>query len=225
MSALGQSFHAIIVGVEDFGLFCRLSELPVDGLIHVSSLSDDYYYLEPGTHTLVGRRSGRRHRLGDRELVRIAHVDVDRRVLDLALADSTLLESAAPRHLADDRQPAAPAFTERPRGRKPSERKAATIRKDRRAKHSERSEKIREEPERRSASRSGKKEQALDDTSIHDAAHASGAAACARRIDSADGSSSNSVSLPSRSSSTTMNHLEQHPQVASNCIGSPRSGW
>jgi ribonuclease R len=82
---LGQEFHAIIVGVEDFGLFCRLSELPVEGLIHVSSLADDYYYLESGTHTLVGRRSGRRHRLGDRELVRIAHVDIDRRVLDLVL--------------------------------------------------------------------------------------------------------------------------------------------
>jgi ribonuclease R len=85
---IGQTFHAIIVGVEDFGLFCRLAELPVDGLIHVSSLSDDFYYLEPGTHTLVGRRSGRRHRLGDRELVRVVHVDVDRRVLDLTLADS-----------------------------------------------------------------------------------------------------------------------------------------
>ncbi len=69
---IGQVFHAVITGVEDFGLFCRLVELPVDGLIHVTSLADDYYYLEPGTHTLVGRRSGRRHRLGDREQVRIA---------------------------------------------------------------------------------------------------------------------------------------------------------
>lgn len=85
---VGHPFHAVIVGVEEFGLFCRLLELPVDGLIHVSSLNDDYYYLEEGTHTLVGRRSGRRHRLGDRELVRIAHVDVDRRVLDLVLAES-----------------------------------------------------------------------------------------------------------------------------------------
>jgi ribonuclease R len=85
---VGKTFHAIIVGVEDFGLFCRLCELPVEGLIHVTSLSDDYYYLEPETHTLVGRRSGRRHRLGDRELVRIAHIDIDRRQLDLAFADS-----------------------------------------------------------------------------------------------------------------------------------------
>ncbi len=84
----GKAFHAIIVKVEDFGLFCRLSELPVEGLIHVTSLTDDYYYLEAGTHTLVGRRSGRRHRLGDRVVVRIAHVDVDRRELDLFLADS-----------------------------------------------------------------------------------------------------------------------------------------
>ena len=85
---VGKAFHAIIVGVEDFGLFCRLSELPVEGLIHVTSLADDYYYLEAGTHTLIGRRSGRRHRLGDREIVRIAHVDVDRRELDFVLADS-----------------------------------------------------------------------------------------------------------------------------------------
>jgi len=85
---VGKTFHAIIVGVEDFGLFCRLCELPVEGLIHVASLADDYYYLEPETHTLIGRRSGRRHRLGDRELVRIAHVDVDRRQLDLILANS-----------------------------------------------------------------------------------------------------------------------------------------
>jgi ribonuclease R len=84
---VGKTFHAIIVGVEDYGLFCRLRELPVEGLIHVTSLSDDYYYLESETHTLIGRRSGCRHRLGDRVIVRIAHVDPDRRQLDLIFAD------------------------------------------------------------------------------------------------------------------------------------------
>ncbi len=93
---IGDEFHAVIVNVQDFGLFCRLVELPVEGLIHVTSLADDYYYLEAGTHTLVGRRSGRRHRLGDREVVRIAHVDVDRRVLDLVLADSPLARGPGP---------------------------------------------------------------------------------------------------------------------------------
>jgi ribonuclease R len=87
---IGKVFHAIVVGVEDFGIFCRLVELPVEGLVHVTSLIDDYYYLEAGTHTLVGRASGGRHRLGDRIEVRIAHVDVDRRELDLVLADMPL---------------------------------------------------------------------------------------------------------------------------------------
>lgn len=57
---VGRKYHAILVGVEDFGLFARLLELPVEGLIHVTDLQDDYYYLEHETHTLVGRSSGRK---------------------------------------------------------------------------------------------------------------------------------------------------------------------
>ena len=86
-SKVGQSFHAVLVGVEDFGLFCRLSELPAEGLVHVTSLGDDYFYLEPEAHTLIGRRSGRRYRLGDRVEVTIVRVDVDRRALDLVLSE------------------------------------------------------------------------------------------------------------------------------------------
>jgi ribonuclease R len=84
---VGETFPAVVVGVEDFGFFCRLLALPAEGLIHVTSLADDYYYLEEGTHTLVGRRSGKRYRLGDRLQVRVAHVDVDRRDLGLVLAE------------------------------------------------------------------------------------------------------------------------------------------
>ncbi len=87
-SKIGESFHALIVGVENFGLFCRLVELPAEGLVHVSSLGDDFYYLEAGTHTLIGRRSGRRFRLGDRIEVKIVRVDVDRRELDLIFPES-----------------------------------------------------------------------------------------------------------------------------------------
>lgn len=83
---IGAVFHAVIIGVEDFGFFCQLVELPVEGLIHVTSLADDYYYLEPELHTLTGRRSGRQYRLGDRVQARVSRVDVDRRELDLQLA-------------------------------------------------------------------------------------------------------------------------------------------
>jgi ribonuclease R len=110
-SRIGESFHAVIIGVEDFGLFAELVELPIDGLVHVTSLADDFYYLEAETHTLIGRRSGRRFRLGDRIEVRVAHVDVDRRELDLVLSNES-----APEHPRRPARPArAPLRTSRPR--------------------------------------------------------------------------------------------------------------
>ena len=77
----------MIVGVEDFGFFCRLVEFPAEGLVHITALADDYYYLEGETHTLIGRRAGKRYRLGDRVEVTVARVDIDRRELDLTLGD------------------------------------------------------------------------------------------------------------------------------------------
>ncbi|WP_165228441.1 ribonuclease R [Aquisphaera insulae] len=102
---IGTAYHAIVVGVEDFGLFCRLVEFPVEGLVHVTSLADDYYYLEGETHTLIGRAAGRRHRLGDRLRVVVSHVDVDRRVLDLVLEDSRPLPAGESPRRAGERRP------------------------------------------------------------------------------------------------------------------------
>ncbi len=92
---VGEVFHAVIIAVEDFGVFCRLVELPAEGLVHVTSLANDYYYLESETHTLIGRRSGRRHRLGDKVEVKIVRVDVDRRELDLIFAQDAPEPTAA----------------------------------------------------------------------------------------------------------------------------------
>ena len=84
---VGEAFHALIIGVEDYGLFAQLVELPIEGLVHVRTLGDDFYTKEAETHSLIGRRSGRRFRLGDRMEVRVARVDVDRRELDLVPID------------------------------------------------------------------------------------------------------------------------------------------
>ena len=100
----------MIVAVEDFGFFCRLVEIPAEGLVHITALGDDHYYLEAGTHTLIGRRGGKRYRLGDRIEVTVARVDVDRRELDLTL-DTPPLEELAER----PRAPRPPR--ERPAGR------------------------------------------------------------------------------------------------------------
>lgn len=80
---VGMELDAIITGVAEFGLFAQGIELPAEGLVHVSSLTDDYYRFERNSHSLVGYREGNCFRLGDRIRVVIARVDVDRRELDL----------------------------------------------------------------------------------------------------------------------------------------------
>jgi len=83
---IGQQFDAVVTGVQDFGLFAQAFEVPAEGLIHISSLSDDYYEFDSQIHSLVGRRGGKQYRLGDRVRVEVAHVDIDRRELDYRLA-------------------------------------------------------------------------------------------------------------------------------------------
>jgi ribonuclease R len=58
----------------------------VDGMVHVSTLTDDFYRFDSASFALEGRRTGRTYRLGDTVTVRVARVDVDRRQLDFQVA-------------------------------------------------------------------------------------------------------------------------------------------
>ncbi len=84
-SRVGTQFEAVVTGVEQFGLFAMGTGLPAEGLIHIDTMQDDYYDFDSDTHTLMGRRTGKRYRLGDILLVEVAHVDVDARELDFRL--------------------------------------------------------------------------------------------------------------------------------------------
>jgi ribonuclease R len=79
---IGADLEAIITGVADYGFFAQAETMPVEGLVHVSTLTDDYYYFEEASHSLIGRRSHRRFRLGDKVQVRVVRVDLQRRQLD-----------------------------------------------------------------------------------------------------------------------------------------------
>lgn len=79
---IGLEMEVIITGVADYGFFGQAEKLPVEGLVHVSTLSDDYYYYEEATHSLTGRRSGRHYQLGQRVQVQVVRVDLQRRQLD-----------------------------------------------------------------------------------------------------------------------------------------------
>ena len=106
--------NAVITGVEDFGLFVQGVELPADGLVHISSLQDDYYRYDATSHSLVGHREGHRYRLGDLVNVEVMRVDVDRRELDFRIVPAS--GEAVP--LAPRRE--RPATSRRPRGALPA---------------------------------------------------------------------------------------------------------
>ncbi|MBY0231771.1 MAG: VacB/RNase II family 3'-5' exoribonuclease, partial [Gemmataceae bacterium] len=82
---LGQEMDAIITGVSDYGFFAQGELLPVEGLVHVSTLPDDFYHYDEDTHSLEGRRTRRTFQLGQRVRVAVARVDVGRRQLDFRL--------------------------------------------------------------------------------------------------------------------------------------------
>jgi ribonuclease R len=84
---LGDEFDGVITGVTNFGVFVQIGELLVDGLVHVTSLTNDYYHHDPGTQSLVGERTGRSYRLGDAMRVQVSRVDLDTRRIDFRPAD------------------------------------------------------------------------------------------------------------------------------------------
>ena len=79
---LGDEFDGVITGVTNFGLFVQVTDLLVDGLVHVTSLSNDYYHYESGTQSLVGERTRRAYRLGEKMRVQVNRVDMDTRRID-----------------------------------------------------------------------------------------------------------------------------------------------
>ena len=83
---LGLELEVVITGVADYGFFASAEKLPVDGLVHISTLTDDYYYFDEPSHSLIGRRSKRRYRLGDKVKVTVVRVDVQRRQLDFRVS-------------------------------------------------------------------------------------------------------------------------------------------
>jgi ribonuclease R len=79
---IGEEFDVLVSSVVPFGLFVRLHDLQIDGLVHVTALPEDYYHREAGGSMLVGEHSGNRYRVTDRLRVRLVNVDVAERKID-----------------------------------------------------------------------------------------------------------------------------------------------
>jgi ribonuclease R len=84
---VGGEYDGVITGVMHFGLFVMLNDLYVEGLVHVTSLGNDYYHSEHGGLRLTGERTGHSFGLGDTVRVRVSRVDVEEARVDLQLAE------------------------------------------------------------------------------------------------------------------------------------------
>ncbi len=81
-----QIFSATVVDVRNYGLMVELPDALLTGLVHISSLTDDFYVFEPARHQLIGRRLRKRFNVGDKLSVFVARVDVFKRQVDFAIA-------------------------------------------------------------------------------------------------------------------------------------------
>jgi ribonuclease R len=84
---VGEEFTGVITSVTAFGMFVQLQNIYVEGLVHVSSLQNDYYHHDAIKHRLVGERTGKAYRLADEVKVKVMRVSLDDRKIDFELVE------------------------------------------------------------------------------------------------------------------------------------------
>ncbi|HKS31921.1 MAG TPA: ribonuclease R [Chthoniobacterales bacterium] len=92
-----QIFDAVVIDVRNYGLLVELPEILLTGLVHVSTLADDFYVFSPSQRRFVGRQHRRRFAVGDTLRVHVARVDQFKRQIDFAIADLRPTPNRAPR--------------------------------------------------------------------------------------------------------------------------------
>jgi ribonuclease R len=88
---VGDILEGVITGVAKFGFFVELTDIYVEGLVHVSTLGGDYYQYDQGSQCLVGERTRQVYGLGDAVSVQISRVNVDERKIDFELTSHSPL--------------------------------------------------------------------------------------------------------------------------------------
>jgi ribonuclease R len=94
---IGDTFSGVVSAVTSFGLFIELDDIHVEGLVHISSLPQDYYDFDPVRQGLQGRRSGQWFQLGQVVSATIMAVNLEERKIDLQLSNSEPVEAGRPK--------------------------------------------------------------------------------------------------------------------------------
>ena len=82
---IGNSYNGIIITVQSYGFFVEIEELNVEGLVHVSTLNNDWYEYRSKQNLLIGRKSKKSYKIGDRIEIKVIKVDILKYQIDLEL--------------------------------------------------------------------------------------------------------------------------------------------
>ena len=102
---VGNEYDGIVAGVASFGLFVDLLETFVSGMIEITALKDDTYHHDEPSHTLVGKRTGKRYQLGNLIRVQVSDVDVNRRRVYFTVVDVAEQKGSGPATATGDELP------------------------------------------------------------------------------------------------------------------------
>jgi ribonuclease R len=125
---VGDEFEGYVTGVAAFGLFIELVEHFVEGMVHVSTMADDYYRFVEGAHLLRGENTQKVYRLGDKVKVQVIRVNMDVRQIDLGLVE--ILDRVREGERGPRRSRATPKQGKRGNAQRPGRRERA-VRKGR----------------------------------------------------------------------------------------------
>ena len=88
-SHVGKVYPGIISGATDYGIYVRMVDFAIEGMVHMRNLTDDYYEYDEATYSLIGKRRKKRLQIGQRVKVKVNSVDINRRTIDLVLEENT----------------------------------------------------------------------------------------------------------------------------------------
>ena len=86
---IGERLMGVVSSVTDFGLFVELEEFYIDGLVHITSLGQDYYIFDSDKRQLVGENTGKVYHIGQRLEVQVSRVDMEQGRIDFSLTEVT----------------------------------------------------------------------------------------------------------------------------------------
>jgi ribonuclease R len=126
---VGEEFDGFVTGVAAFGLFVELIEHFVEGLVHVSTMADDYYRFVDSAHLLRGENTRKVYRLGDKVTVQVIRVNMELRQIDLGLVE--ILERVREGERGARRSKARPKHERRKQTQRPGRRERQKSRRRR----------------------------------------------------------------------------------------------